>query len=77
MGTSVVGVGGGTVFEVTGSGFVPPPLFAGTPGKVGCIVKSNTTLRGDYDGLNNAAADLGYPSVRALEMAILSYCWGV
>jgi uncharacterized repeat protein (TIGR03803 family) len=68
---------GGTVFEITGSGFVPPPLFAGTPGKVGCIVKSNATLRGNYHGFNNAAADLGYPSVRALEMAILSYCWGV
>ena len=23
----------GTVFEVTGSGFVVPPIFAGTPGK--------------------------------------------
>jgi hypothetical protein len=69
--------GGGTVFEITGSGFVPSPLFAGTPGKVGCIVKSNTTLIEDYDGLNNAAADLGYPSARALEMAISTYCWGV
>jgi hypothetical protein len=69
--------GGGTVFEITGSGFVPPPPFAGTAGEVGCIIKSNATLRGDYHGLNNAAADLGYPSVRALEMAILSYCWGI
>jgi hypothetical protein len=68
---------GGTVFEITGSGFVPPPLFGGTPGMVGCIVKSNATLIEDYHGLNNAAADLGYPSVPALEMAILTYCWGI
>ena len=27
------GTNGGTVFEVTGSGFVVPPIFAGTPGK--------------------------------------------
>jgi uncharacterized repeat protein (TIGR03803 family) len=76
-GVNDVHLGAGTVFEITGSGFVPPPLFAGTPGNVGCIVKSNATLRRDYQGLNNAAADLGYPSVQALEMTILTYCWGI
>ncbi len=65
----------GTVFELSGSGFVP--FFAGTPGKIGCIVKSTRTLIEDYHGLNNAAVDLGYPGIVALETAIFSYCWGV
>jgi uncharacterized repeat protein (TIGR03803 family) len=67
---------GGTVFEITGSGFVPV-TFAGSPRKVGCIVKTNVTLVKDYDGLNNAAVDLGYPGIGALEKAIFTYCWGV
>jgi hypothetical protein len=71
------GGGYGTVFEIAGSGFVPPPVFAGTPGKIGCIVKSDATLIKDYHGLNNAAADLGYPGILTLEKAILTYCWGV
>ena len=54
----------------------PAPRFAGTPGKVGCIVQSEATLIEDYHGLNNAAA-LGYPGIPALDKAILTYCWGV
>jgi uncharacterized repeat protein (TIGR03803 family) len=61
----------GTVFEVTGSGFV---IFAGTPGKPNCFGQSVSALAWQYGGLNAAAAALGYPSVRALQKAILEFC---
>ena len=64
--------GRGTVFEVTGSGFVGP--FAGTPGKPNCFGKSVSALARQYGGLNAAAEALGYPSVRALQQAILEFC---
>jgi uncharacterized repeat protein (TIGR03803 family) len=70
------GGNGGTVFEVTGSGFVVPPMFAGTPGKPNCFGQSVSALARQYGGLNSAAAALGYPSVRALQKAIMDFCEG-
>jgi uncharacterized repeat protein (TIGR03803 family) len=64
----------GTAFEITGSGFVVPPIFADTPGKPNCLGKSVSALARQYGGLNAAAAALGYPSVRALQDAILDFC---
>jgi hypothetical protein len=61
----------GTVFEVTDTGFV---IFAGTPGKPNCFGQSVSALAQQYDGLNAAAEALGYPSVRALQKAILEFC---
>ena len=66
----------GTVFEITGSGFVPPVIFAGTPGNADCRGKSVSALAQKYGGLSAAAAALGYPSVRALQEVILAYCEG-
>jgi uncharacterized repeat protein (TIGR03803 family) len=68
--------GNGTVYEVTGSGFVVKPIFAGTPGKPNCIGKSVSALARQYGGLNAAAEALGYPSVRALQRAIMDFCEG-
>jgi hypothetical protein len=68
--------GNGTVFEITDSGFVVPPIFAGTSGKPNCFGKSVSTLARQYGGLNAAAAALGYPSVRALQEAIMEFCEG-
>jgi uncharacterized repeat protein (TIGR03803 family) len=65
---------GGTVFEITDSGFVVRPIFAGTPGKPNCFGKSVSALARQYGGLNAAAAALGYPSVRALQKAIMEFC---
>ncbi len=64
------------MFEITGSGFVVPPIFAGMPGKPNCFGKSVSALAREYGGLNAAAAALGYPSVRALQEAIIGYCEG-
>ena len=66
--------GQGTVFEITGSGFVGP--FAGTPGTANCIGTSVSALAKKYGGLNAAAAALGYPSVTALQNAIAAFCGG-
>jgi len=52
------------------------PMFAGTPGKANCSGKSVSTLARQFGGLNGAAAALGYPSVEALQDAILAYCEG-
>jgi hypothetical protein len=51
----------GTVFEITGSGFVPLKRFVGTPGTPSCIGISMSTLAGTYGGIARAAASLGYP----------------
>ena len=67
---------GGTVYEIVDSGFVVPPIFAGTPGKPNCFGKSISALARQYGGLNAAAEALGYPSVRALQKAILEFCEG-
>ncbi len=64
----------GTAFEITKSGFVVSPQFAGMPGKPNCIGKSISALARQYGGLNNAAAALGYLSVQALQKAILEFC---
>ena len=68
--------GFGTVFEVTGSGFVPPRQkhFAGTPGSGDCTGKSISTLAQTYKGIAHAASALGYANVTALESAIAEYC---
>jgi hypothetical protein len=50
------------------------PVFAGTPGKANCFGKSVSALARQFGGLNNAAAALGFPSVRALQEAILDFC---
>jgi hypothetical protein len=52
------------------------PVFAGTPGKANCHGKSVSALAKQFGGLNAAAADLGFASVRALQDAILAYCGG-
>jgi YVTN family beta-propeller protein len=52
----------------------PLPKFAGTPGKANCHGRSVSALAKQYGGLNNAAAELGYPSVSALQNAIEAYC---
>ena len=50
------------------------PAFAGTPGKANCFGQSVTALQGQFGGLNAAAAALGFPSVGALQNAILAFC---
>jgi hypothetical protein len=62
------------VYEITGSGFVPPPRFAGTPGQSNCYGQRVSALAKQYSGLNNAAAAMGYPSVSALQNAIVAFC---
>ena len=75
----------GTVFAITGSGFVPPNAppnvppqpsnpFAGTPGSPNCIGKSISSLAHTYGGIAHAAPALGYSSVSALQDAIGNYC---
>jgi YVTN family beta-propeller protein len=50
--------------------------FAGTPGKANCHGKSVSALARQYHGMNNAAASLGFSSVRALQNAIDAFCGG-
>ena len=67
----------GTVYEVTGSGFiplVPPNAFAGTPGKPNCHGVTISTLARSYGGIAHAAMGLNYPSVAALQNAVRAYC---
>jgi uncharacterized repeat protein (TIGR03803 family) len=64
---------GGTVFEITGSGFV---VFAGTPGTSNCLGNTVSALAKQYNGLSAAAAALGYSSVQVLQNAIAEYCAG-
>ncbi len=63
----------GTVFELTGSGFVPPK-FAGTPGQANCTGVTVSTLANTYGGIAHAAKSLGYANVAALQSAVSSYC---
>jgi hypothetical protein len=60
----------GTAFEIAGGGYV----FAGTPGKPSCFDESVSALARQYGGLNGAAVALGYPSVSALQQAIMEFC---
>jgi len=64
----------GTVFEVTGSGFVPSKQFAGTPGAPNCVGNSISALARSYGGIAHAAASLGYAGVADLQGAVKSYC---
>ena len=50
--------------------------FAGTPGHANCYGRSVSALARQYHGLNGAAAALGFPSVPALQNAILAFCGG-
>lgn len=50
---------GGTAFELTGGGFIPPGDLAGTPGQANCIGKSVSGLAEKYVGFAHAAAALG------------------
>jgi hypothetical protein len=50
------------------------PVFAGTPGKANCHGQSVSALAQQYSGLNNAAAELGFDSVKALQEAIGDFC---
>jgi hypothetical protein len=52
------------------------PVFAGTPGKANCHGKSVSALARQYEGLNAAAAALGYADVSALQRAIMAFCEG-
>ena len=63
--------GSGTVFKLTGTGFV---VFAGTPGRPNCRGKSVSALVRQYGSLNAAAAALGFSSVQALQEAIRAFC---
>ncbi len=67
--------GYGTVFEVTGSGFIPPGVLAGKPGQASCIGKTVSGLAQKYGGLAHAAAALGY-SVLDLQYEIAAFCGG-
>lgn len=64
----------GAVFEVTGSGFVPPKQFVGTPGTPHCIGDSISSLAHTYGGIAHAASSLGYATVSGLQSAVSSYC---
>src|SRR5262249_38940211 len=64
----------GAVYEITNSGFVIAVVFAGKPGKANCHGKSVSALAKQYGGLNNAAVELGYRSVSALQTAIKTFC---
>jgi hypothetical protein len=54
--------------------FAEPVVFAGTPGKANCHGQSVSALAKQYGGLNAAAAALGFPSVQALQDAIMAFC---
>lgn len=49
-------------------------LFAGTPGQANCHGMSVSALARQYVSLANAAAQLGFPSVEALQIAIVEHC---
>jgi uncharacterized repeat protein (TIGR03803 family) len=66
-------IGCGTVFEITGSGFIPPGVLAGTPEQANCIGKSISGFSNKYGTLLNAAAALGY-SVQDLQNEVMIYC---
>jgi hypothetical protein len=50
--------------------------FAGTPGTATCVGQSITTLIREFGGINAAAAGTGFPSVSALQNAIMAFCEG-
>jgi len=74
FGTTIFSFGFGTVFEITGSGFIPPTFFAGTPGSANCASKSILALTKKYGGFDAAAAALGYSSAPVLLDDLAAYC---
>ena len=52
------------------------PVFAETLGKANCYGQSFAALAEQYGGLINAAAALGFDSVKALQAAIQGFCEG-
>jgi hypothetical protein len=70
-------VGGPQDASNTGAAWVfARPVFAGTPGMANCLGTSISALADQYGGLNNAAADLGYSGVSALQNAVITFCQG-
>src|SRR5262249_54437784 len=76
FGTAVGGgtLGYGTVYELTGSGFVPPVHFAGIPGTPNCVGVSTSDLAHTYGGIAAAAKALGYAGVADLQNVIAGFC---
>ena len=70
--------GHGTVFEITGSGFVTTNICGVVPtaGMANCIGETNSCLAHTYGGVAHAAAMLGYSSVGALQIAVSNQCSG-
>lgn len=48
--------------------------FSGTPGRASCVNESVSALTRQYSGLDTAAADLGYPTGKELDNAIVAFC---
>jgi hypothetical protein len=70
-------VGGFIDNNLAGAAWVyAKPAFAGTPGQANCYGRSVSALARQFRGLNAAAAALGFPSVGALQNAILAFCGG-
>src|SRR6185312_3369986 len=65
------GSNGGTVFEISGSGFA---VFAGRPGQPNCVGQSVSGLARQYGGLNAAATVLGFADVGGLQNTIREFC---
>jgi hypothetical protein len=51
-------------------------VFPGTPGTPSCVGQRTSAIGRQYGGLNGAAAALGFPSVGALQDAIMAFCAG-
>ena len=66
----------GTVFEVSGGGFVPLVRFNGTPGAVNCHGVSVSGLAHEFGGLAHAAVAMGFSSVPVLQNTITVFCAG-
>ena len=64
----------GSVYQLTGSGFVPALVFAGTPGSTDCYGRSVLSLMRADKNLDAAAAALGLGQTEALQTAISEYC---
>ena len=64
----------GSVYELTGSGFVPALVFAGTPGSTDCYGRSVLSLMRADENLDAAAAALGLGQTEALQTAVSEYC---
>jgi uncharacterized repeat protein (TIGR03803 family) len=64
----------GTVFEITDSGFVPPPHFAGMPGTPDCKGASISSLAQTYGDIGAAAKALRYANGEDLQQAVDGWC---